>query len=87
MTSEKANIKDCKVILGGSVTSQHCPLIHTLAIAREKKQTGVPKTNWWRLAEPECRQKLANEATKRLQERTINGTDDWKNVTVLETTW
>ena len=52
-----------------------------LARAREKKRARVPKTKWWKLAEPESRQQFATEATKRLQEKIREGTEDWENVT------
>ena len=51
-SSDKGNIKDCKVILGESVTNQHRPLVCTLISnkATERKRPRVPRTKWWKLA-------------------------------------
>ena len=50
---EKKNIKDCKVFLGESVTSQHRPLVCVLNTTRvrQKITSREPKTRWWKLAD------------------------------------
>ncbi|XP_047491069.1 uncharacterized protein LOC125040532 [Penaeus chinensis] len=51
-TNDK-NTKDCKVILGESITNQHRPVICTLRAAEYKaqKKQGMPKTKWWKVEE------------------------------------
>ena len=56
-SSDEGNIKDCKVIMGESVTNQHRPLVCTLISnkATDRKPSRVPRTKWWKLAEPDPR--------------------------------
>ena len=62
-SSDKGNIKDCKFILGESVTNQHRPLISNKA--SERKPSRVPRTKWWKLAEPNLRDQFTEEARKK----------------------
>ena len=67
--SEKNNIKDCKVVLGESVTSQHRPVICTIRTTPKdetRKLVGIPRTKWWKLNETEKRRQCATEATRKL---------------------
>ena len=68
--SDKGNIKDCKVILGESVTNQHRPLVCTLISSRatERKPPRVPRTEWWKLAEPDLRDQFTEEERKIIQQ-------------------
>ena len=81
--SEKGNIKDCKVILGESMTSQHRPLVCTLATrqTKAKESSRIPKIKWWKLAEQENRMQFAEEAKTKLQERIRDGNNEWETVT------
>ena len=81
--SDKANIKDCKVILGESVTNQHRPLVCTLISnkATERKPSRVLRTKWWKLAEPDLRDQFTEEARKIIQQRVREETQDWATVT------
>ena len=82
-SDEKRNIKDCKVFLGESVTSQHTPLVCTLSTTRvrQKFTSRVPKTRWWKLADQEIRRNFADQATKKLQKRIIENAHQWDIVT------
>ena len=81
-SSDKGNIKYCKVILGESVTNQHRPLICTLISnkATERKPSIVPRTKWWKLAEPYLRDQFTEEARHMIQQRVSEGTLDWETV-------
>ena len=70
-SSDKGNIKDGKVILGESVTNQHRPLVCTLISnkATERKPSRVPRTKWWKLAEPDLRDQFTEEARTIIQLR------------------
>ena len=70
-SSDKGNIKDGNVILGESVTNQHRPLVCTLISnkATERKPSRVPRTKWWKLAEPDLRDQFTKEARKIIQQR------------------
>ena len=70
-SSDKGNIKDCKVILGESVTNQHRPLVCTLISNKttERKPSRVPRTKWWKLAEPDLRDQFTEEARTLIQQR------------------
>ena len=82
-SSDKGNIKDCKVILGESVTNQHRPLVCTLISnkATERKPSRVSRTKWWKLAEPDLRDQFTEEARQMIQQRVSEGTQDWETVT------
>ena len=82
-SSDKGNIKDCKVILGESVTNQHRPLVCTLISNKgtERKPSRVPRTKWWKLAEPDLRDQFTEEARKIIQQRGGEETQDWERVT------
>ncbi|XP_037774423.1 uncharacterized protein LOC119570976 [Penaeus monodon] len=45
------NTKDCKVILGETITNQHRPVICTLKVVKSKPQTKsrTQKIKWWKL--------------------------------------
>ena len=78
-SSEKvANIKDCKVILGESVTNQHRPLVCTLISnkATERKPSRVPRTKWWKVEQPDLRDQFTEEARQMIQQRVMEGTQD-----------
>ena len=77
-SSDKGNVKDCKVILGESVTNQHRPLVCTLISnkANERKPSIVPRTKWWTLAKPDPSDQLTEEARKIIQQRVREGTQD-----------
>ncbi len=78
--SDKGNIKDCKVILGESVTNQHRPLVCTLISnkATERKPSRVPRAKWWKLAEPDLRDEFTEEARQMIQQRVSEGTQYWE---------
>ena len=82
-SSDKGNIKDCKVIQGESATNQHRPLVCTLISnkATERKPLRVPRTKWWKLAEPDLRDEFTEEARQMIQQRVSEGTQDWETVT------
>ena len=82
-SSDKGNIKDCKVILGESVTNQHRPLVCTLISnkATERKPSRVPRTKWWKLAEPDLRDQFTEEARQMIQQRVSEGTQDSETMT------
>ena len=82
-SNDKGNIKDCKVILGESVTNQHRPLVCTLISnkATERKPSRVPRTKWWKLAEPDLRVQFTEEARQMIQQRVREETEDWETVT------
>ena len=82
-SSDKGNIKDCKVILGESVTNQHKPLVCTLICDKptERKPSRVPRTKWWILAEPDRRDQFTEKERKIIQQRVMEGTHDWETVT------
>ena len=63
-SSDKGNIKDRKVVLGESVTNQHRPLVCILISnkATEIKPSRVPRTKWWKLAEPDLRDQFTEDA-------------------------
>ena len=82
-SSDKANIKDYKVILGESVTNQHRPLVCTLVCknATERKPSRVSRTKLWKLAEPDLRDHFREEARNIIQQRGGEETQDWETVT------
>ncbi|XP_047487853.1 uncharacterized protein LOC125038387 [Penaeus chinensis] len=82
-TNEKANIRDCKVILGESVTSQHRPLICTLSGKKLelKKLAGISRTKWWKLADRNAQNEFASAAMVRLTLRESEGSQNWETVT------
>ena len=83
-SSDKGNVKDCKVNLGESVTSQHRPLVCTLISnkATERKPSRVSRTKWWKLAEPNLRDQFTEESKQMIQQRISEGTHDWETGTV-----
>ena len=82
-SSDKGNIKDCKVILGESVANQPRPPVCTLISnkATERKPSRVPRTKWWKLAEPNLRDQFTEEARKIIHQRGGEETQDWEKVT------
>ena len=82
-SSVKRNIKDCKVFLGESVTNQHRPLVCTLISnkATERILSRVPRTKWWKLAEPDLRDQFTEEARQIIQQRVGEETQDWEKGT------
>nr|XP_027234580.1 uncharacterized protein LOC113825926 [Penaeus vannamei] len=73
--SDRGNVKDCKVILGESVTSQHRPLICTLgrSITPRRKIIGVQRTKWWKLADKDSQTQFVAAREKLQQsEREVN---------------
>ena len=81
--SDKGIIKDCKGIMGESVTNQHRPLACTLISnkATERKPARVPRTKMWKLAEPDLRDQFTEEARQIIQQRGEEETQDWETVT------
>ncbi|XP_047469167.1 craniofacial development protein 2-like [Penaeus chinensis] len=83
-TIEKANIRDCKVILGECVMSQHRPVICTLSGKKLelKKLAGKSKTDketWWWNEEVQQHIKLKKETKKILdQENNIENREAYK---------
>ena len=65
------------------MTNQHRPLVCTLISnkAAERKPSGVPRTKWWKLAEPDLRDQFTEEARQMIQQRVSEGTQDWETVT------
>ena len=66
-SSDKCNIKDGKVILGGTVTNQHRPLVWTLLSNKvtERKPSRGPRTKWWKLSELNLRDQFTEESRKK----------------------
>ena len=81
-SSDKGNIKYCKVILGESVTNQHRPLVCTLISnkATERKLSTVPRIKWWKVEQPDLRDQFTEEARQMIQQRVREGTQDWERV-------
>ena len=82
-SSDKGNTKDCKVILGESVTNKHRALVCTLISnkATERKPSKVPGTKWWKVEQPDLRDQFSEEARKIIPQRVREGTQDWETVT------
>ena len=82
-SSDKGNIKDGKVILCESVTNQHRPLVCALISNKstERKPQRVPRTKWWKLAEPDLRDQFTEDTRTIIQQRVGQETQDWETVT------
>ena len=91
-SSVKGNIKDDKVVLGESVTSQHRTLVFTLISnkATKRKPSRAPRTKWWKLPDPDFRDQSRNIIQQRVGEGTQDGetaTEDMRQLgeTFVET--
>ena len=74
--SEKKNIRDCKVILGESVTSQHRPPLVCTLLRRKTPSTRTirtQRTKWWRLSDKDTLSQFAATARDKLQQRVEEG--------------
>ena len=82
-SSVKGNIKDDKVVLGESVTSQHRPLVCTLISnkATKRKPSRAPRTKWWKLPDPDLRDQFTEQARNIIQQRVGGGTQDGETAT------
>ncbi|XP_069993536.1 uncharacterized protein [Penaeus vannamei] len=81
--SDRGSIKDCKVILGESVTSQHRPLVCTLgmSVTPRRKVIGVQRTKWWKLADKDTQSQFVAAARDKLQQSEREGNRSFEEVT------
>ena len=72
-------VKDCKVIPGESVAKQHKLLISQtkIGVYRRREEKRVKKTRWWKLEDPEFREKYVQKVRQALEEKCKEG---WKEV-------
>ena len=81
--SERKTVKDCRVVLGDCVASQHRPLISMSMLTTDEKKIpqtnrlNIPKTQWWKLQQTRFGLGKVAEWTNRLRQRTNEGADDW----------
>nr|XP_027227214.1 uncharacterized protein LOC113819172 [Penaeus vannamei] len=81
--SDRGSVKDCKVILGESVTSQHRPLVCTLgrSVTPRRKVIGVQRTKWWKLADKDMQSQFVAAARDKLQQSEREGNRSFEEVT------
>ncbi|XP_037792159.1 uncharacterized protein LOC119587501 [Penaeus monodon] len=79
---EELNTKDCKVILGESITNQHRPVICTLNVVKSKPQTKsrTQKIKWWKLKEAQSRDDFTDKVRETLERRRQEERCDWETI-------
>ncbi|KAI5720925.1 hypothetical protein M8J77_013248 [Diaphorina citri] len=74
-------IKDCKVINGENVASQHKVVVTDCWIniigKKKKRKMGVPKIKWWLLKNPETSELFRRKVME--ETRPIEGVNEWWN--------
>jgi len=81
--TSKRSVRDCKVILGESVATQHRPVlcrINFTGKSTNRRAAAVPKIRWWKLKDKEQCKEFITEATKCLTKRQEDLSDSWENV-------
>ncbi|XP_037774860.1 uncharacterized protein LOC119571794 [Penaeus monodon] len=76
------NTKDCKVILGETITNQHRPVICTLKVVKSKPQTKsrTQKIKWWKLKEAQSRDDFTDKVRETLERRRQEERCDWETI-------
>ncbi|XP_037803562.1 uncharacterized protein LOC119597969 [Penaeus monodon] len=80
--SNDKNTKDCKVILGESITNQHRPVICTLNVVKSKPQmkSRTQKIKWWKLKEAQSRDDFTDKVRETLERRRQKERCDWETI-------
>ena len=64
------DVKDCKVIPGESTAKQHQLMVSPtkIGMTRRREEVRLKKTRWWKLEDPELREKFVQRVKQELEE-------------------